>query len=105
MDVLIRARGTATAGWQSGSTSLIETTNAFTLLPQIKHARMSPAGVFQFEFTVRGPSTFSVIATTNPALPLVQWENLGPASAWGDGLFRFTDAAAGIYPQRFYSLR
>jgi len=42
-----------------------------------------------------------VLATTNVALPLNQWQNIGPASLF----YRFANPDVTNYPQRFYELR
>ena len=48
-------------------------------------------GKFQFSFTNLSGTNFTVIATTNPALPVVSWVSLGsPTQAVGT-LYQFTD--------------
>ena len=46
-----------------------------------------------------------MLATTNVALPVAQWDVLGSPVSVGDGLYQFTDLAAPAYARRFYQLR
>lgn len=64
-------------------------------------------GTLGFSFTNRSGASFTVFATTNIALPLSNWSNLGPAveSPLGSGQFHFTDSQAGNSAQRFYIVR
>ena len=62
-------------------------------------------GSFQFTFTGSTGDVFSVLATTNFSLPLTNWTELGSATEISPGQFRFTDAEATNYSQRFYQLR
>ncbi|HEX4122237.1 MAG TPA: choice-of-anchor Q domain-containing protein [Verrucomicrobiae bacterium] len=64
-------------------------------------------GAFQFGFTNYSGMTQTILATTNLALPISLWLNLGPAveSAVGSGIFQFTDPQAPNYSQRFYRVR
>ena len=47
---------------------------------------------------------FTVLASTNVALPLAQWSNLGPVfeSPFGSGKYPVSDPQATNYNQRFY---
>ena len=62
-------------------------------------------GSFQFSFTGSTGDVFSVLATTNFSLPTTNWTELGSATEISPGQFRFTDAEATNYSQRFYQLR
>jgi N-acetylneuraminic acid mutarotase len=64
-----------------------------------------PGGAFQFVFTGAPNGTNTVLATTNPALPLVNWTVLGVVPEYSAGLFVFSDPQAVNSPQRFYSIR
>ena len=58
--------------------------------------------LFHFTFTNKPWTSFDVLVTTNPALPMSNWTILGPATEGPPGHFQFTDTqAAGITP-RFY---
>jgi len=64
-------------------------------------------GSFQFGFTNYTDMSFTVLATTNMALPLNLWSNLGAAveSPVGSGQFQFSDLLATNHPQEFYRVR
>jgi len=64
-------------------------------------------GSSRFGFTNFTGMSFTVLASTNPALPLNSWSVLGPAveSPAGSGQYQFTDPAATNHPSRFYSVR
>jgi hypothetical protein len=59
-------------------------------------------GAFSFAFNNASNTDFTVLATTNIALPLGQWSILGQAVQNVPGQYQFTDAAATNYPQQFY---
>ena len=61
-------------------------------------------GSLQVGFTNISGSTFSVLASTNVALPLNQWSDLGPAveTPPGSGQFQFSDAQATNFNRRYY---
>jgi hypothetical protein len=50
--------------------------------------------------------SFTVLASTNVALPFGQWSNLGTAveSPLGSGQYPFTDLHATNYSRRFYKV-
>jgi uncharacterized repeat protein (TIGR03803 family) len=56
---------------------------------------------FQISFTNTPGASFSVLSTTNPALPSSDWIYVGNAVELAHGWFQFTDAAANS-PQQFY---
>ena len=62
-------------------------------------------GSFQFSFTNRPGTSFSVLATTDPVLPLESWTLLGGATEVAPGRFQFIDKEAANFPQRWYRLR
>jgi DNA-binding beta-propeller fold protein YncE len=72
--------------------------------PNLTGVQMLGNGVIQFSFTNISSASFTVLATTNVALPLNQWANLGAAveSPAGSGQFQFTDPQATNNVQRFY---
>jgi hypothetical protein len=62
-------------------------------------------GALTFNFA-NGPGiTFKVFASTNVALPLNLWTNLGLATQGLPGQYQFTDARASNYSRRFYQVR
>jgi hypothetical protein len=62
-------------------------------------------GAFQFTFVNSPGALFSVLATTNPALPLSNWTVLGGVTEVASGQFQFTDQEATNSPRRFYRVR
>jgi uncharacterized delta-60 repeat protein len=62
-------------------------------------------GVFSFAFPYTNGTTFTVLATTNLALPSSNWDALGSTTLFSNGLYRFTDPTATNFPRRFYRLR
>ena len=64
-------------------------------------------GTFQFGFTNYTDTSFTVLASTNVALPAAIWTILGPAveTPAGSGNFQFGDPLATNYPQRFYRVK
>jgi hypothetical protein len=61
-------------------------------------------GSFQFGFTNYTDTSFTVLGTTNLALPLNRWWNLGATLEMpvGSGQFQFTDPQATNHAQRYY---
>jgi hypothetical protein len=64
--------------------------------PTITGSAMSADGTFSFTFTNMPGNTFSVLATTNVALPLASWTLLGAATETpaGSGKYQYVDAGA-----------
>jgi hypothetical protein len=61
-------------------------------------------GAFQFAFSNAPGAAFTVLGSTNPALPIVSWSVLGQAAEVGSGQYRFTDEQATNVPIRFYRI-
>ena len=68
-------------------------------------ARRLTNGSFLFTFTNSPGALFSVLATTNPSLPLSNWSVLGGVTEVSPGQFQFTDSQAANNPRRFYRIR
>jgi hypothetical protein len=62
-------------------------------------------GSFHFTFTNKPWTSFDVLVTTNPALPMSNWTILGPATEGPPGHFQFTDTLAPGVTLRFYRTR
>ena len=62
-------------------------------------------GAFQFSFTNTPGASFTVLATTNLALPLSNWLVLGAPTQILSGHFQFTDLQATNNPQGFYRVK
>ena len=71
--------------------------------PLLAGARLAN-GSFRVNFNTIANTSFTVLATTNLALPLASWTVLGAATEFSTGAYQFTDAAAGNQ-QRFYRVR
>jgi hypothetical protein len=57
---------------------------------------------FRFTFTYSAGASFTAWGTTNVALPLSQWSNLGPVVVTVPGQYQYTDPTATNGLQRFY---
>ena len=66
---------------------------------------LSATGQFQFQFTGAAASTYTVLCSTNPALPLSNWTAAGAATNIAPGQYQFTDCATANQPLLFYLLR
>lgn len=64
-----------------------------------------PGSSFGFSFTNTPDLTFTVLGTTNLALPPGDWPVLGPATETAPGQFEFADPLSTNHPQRFYRIR
>jgi hypothetical protein len=64
-------------------------------------------GSVQLAFTNFSGALFTVLGSTNMALPFGAWSELGPAleTPPGSGQFQFTDPQAVNHPQRYYRVR
>src|SRR5204863_5073379 len=58
-------------------------------------------GSFQFAFTNTPGAAFSVLTTTNPALPIANWTVLGGVTELSPGQCEFTDLQANNHPERY----
>jgi hypothetical protein len=77
--------------------------------PQLVGSSFSSSGGggangFQFTFTNVPDADFTVLATTNLALPLSDWIPIGNTAQNPPGQYQFTDPGATNYPQRFYQV-
>jgi hypothetical protein len=74
------------------------------LAPIINVLPVSQPGEFFLQFTENPNVSFTVLASTNLALPSINWTVLGPATL-SNGVFQFNDTPPTNYPSRFYRLR
>jgi hypothetical protein len=73
--------------------------------PTLIGAQMLSNGVLQFDFTNANPgASYSVLFTTNLAVPLADWTVIGAASNISPGVLQFTDTNA-TNSTRFYAVR
>ena len=89
------------AVWLSSAELYNSAVGSITLVNPLK----SPNSTFQFAFTGAANGTNTVLATTNPALPMANWTVLGIVPEFSPGLYLFSDAQAASNPQRFYRVR
>jgi hypothetical protein len=68
-------------------------------------ASVLPGGSFQFAFTNIPGASFTVLTTTNLALPLASWTVLGAVTEVTPGKFQFSDPQATNNPQRYYRVK
>jgi hypothetical protein len=66
---------------------------------------LTATGQFQFQFTGAAASTYTVLCSTNLALPLSNWTAAGAAASIAPGQYQFTDCATSNQPLLFYLLR
>lgn len=64
-----------------------------------------PGGGFRFSFTNAPGLSFSVLASTDLTLPLINWNNLGSVTEVSSGQYQFTDLQADADGKRFYRVR
>jgi N-acetylneuraminic acid mutarotase len=73
--------------------------------PILANAHRLVDGSFQFSFTNSPGASFTVLASSNPALPLISWSVLGAAIEVSSGRFQFTDTQATNFSKRSYGVR
>ena len=78
---------------------------AATLPIILTRAGISPGGAFQFNFTNTLSAAFTVLATTNLALPVTDWKVLSGLREQAPGQFHFTDPLPTGQAQHFYQIR
>jgi hypothetical protein len=83
---------------------------AFELPPASLPVRLAACsraanGVIQMTLTNIPGASLTVLAATNPALPLSAWAVLGGVPEITAGQFQFADSGATNLAQRFYRLR
>ncbi|MGD1083730.1 MAG: choice-of-anchor Q domain-containing protein [Verrucomicrobiota bacterium] len=61
-------------------------------------------GAFQIAFTNAACADFTMLTTTNLALPLANWTVLGNIPEISSGQYQFTDSSTTNSPQRFYQV-
>ena len=88
------------------STSSLLRLDAVAMTPiRLNNATKLSGGACRFAFTNTSGLGFTVLAATNPALPLSSWTVLGSASEVSPGEYQFTDSQATNSPRRFYRVR
>jgi len=92
-------------GTTNGADMTFTTAAAQVSSPLLTSPTMLANGSFQFDFTNTPGASFTVLASTNVALPLANWTLLSNVVESPAGQFRFTDPQATNSGQRFYQVR
>jgi streptogramin lyase len=87
-----------------GDTISVTQSNAIAVPTLLTGATILPNGSFQFSFTNTPGATFTVLSSTNVALPLNEWTPAGAPVENPPGQYVFTGAAA-TNTQTYYMLR
>ncbi|HXJ60817.1 MAG TPA: leucine-rich repeat domain-containing protein [Verrucomicrobiae bacterium] len=85
------------------TTSLPVTVTGLTVIVISGTTRL-PDGAFQFTFTNTPGASFTVLTTTNPAVPVDEWKSAGAVLEASPGSYQFTDVTTDS-PLRFYRVR
>ena len=88
---------------RGGTTASLVTVTGLTET-LISGVSTATGGTFQFAFTNTPGASFTVLTSTNIALPVDQWTSAGAAIETTPGNYHFTDQTTNS-PQRFYRLR
>jgi DNA-binding beta-propeller fold protein YncE len=73
--------------------------------PMLAGAQILGNGILQFGFTNAAGGSFTVLSSTNLALPLSNWTVVGPATNTAPGQFQFISQPTTDDAQRFYGVR
>ncbi len=73
--------------------------------PALTGAQILSNGVLQFGFTNTAGASFTVLSSTNLALPMSDWTVVGPATNTAPGQFQFISQPTTNDARRFYSVR
>ena len=93
------------SNYQGGATNTLVISSSSAPPILLTGAAMLVSGAFQFAFTNTPGATFTVFATTDLAVPLAGWTNLGSVTEAPPGHFQFGDPQATNGPHRFYRVR
>ena len=73
--------------------------------PNLTGVSFSGDGEFEFQFTNLAGASFTVLASTNPTLPLSNWTVLSAITDSPPGHYQFSDPQTTNNPLRFYRVR
>jgi hypothetical protein len=101
---------TATGAGRTGHLTLLGQNVAITQTgslpaPVLTHVTTLTGGHFSFSFTSNPTASFTVLTTTNLALPVSQWSVAGPATNLGGGAFGYTASLPANGSQQFFRVR
>lgn len=85
-------------------TVFVTTTNGVAFVKMNDVLRLGD-GRLQFSFSNAPGAAFTVLASTNAALPMAQWTVLGSPLEAPPGRYQFSDPQSTNIPQRFYIIR
>ena len=83
----------------------IAITQAGAAAPTLANLTWLPGGNLQFSFTGTPGASYSVLLSTNAALPMSAWTVVGPATESPAGQFQFTVTPSAATPSGFYRVR
>ncbi len=75
------------------------------IAPMLSSLGMNSNQVFGVVFTNTPRAVFTILTSTNAALPLAEWTELGMPTEISPGQFQFLDGSASNSPLRFYQVR
>jgi hypothetical protein len=95
--------------WQTnyGPTTFTLTVSGMTVsgISPVLKPILNPLGQLLLQFTGSTNAEYTVLASTNLAVPLSNWVTLGNASVLSNTLYQFIDTNSTNFPARFYMLR
>jgi hypothetical protein len=102
--------GTNSGPARTAHIQLLGQTNSITqglvgTSPFLTDVQLLANSAIQFSFTNNPSGSFTVLSTTNLALPLVDWTVVGAATNISGNEFRFTSQPTGSGQQHFYTVR
>ena len=98
-------RSTDSSGNSATNTRTVVVVNNQPLTFSVTGSSISSGGAFQFSFTNLTGLGFTVLGSTNVALPMAQWTVLGATVENPPGQYQFTDPQATNNATRFYRVR
>ena len=98
-------RSTDSSGNAATNTRMVVVVNNQPVIFNVTGSSISSGGAFQLSFTNLIGLPFSVLGSTNLALPLTNWTVLGAPVENPPGRYQFTDLQATNNPTRFYRVR
>ena len=63
------------------------------------------SGQLQLQFEGEPGTAYTILGTTNLALPIAAWSPMGAATEFQPGQFQFSPAASNSAPQMFFRVR
>jgi hypothetical protein len=90
--------------WQTNYSPTTFTLMVSGVRPVLKPI-VNQSAQFLLQFTGSTNNTYTVLASTNLALPFSNWLTLGNASLLSNTLYQFIDTQSTNFPARFYMLR